>query len=113
VSLAAREKLDARQVKTAMQFTIAWQALDGIYSRASTERIDVHAIAAFHAEASSEARKHLDRVRGLVGAHAYRLMCRVCGEGFHIRDLYQSRRERETAADILRISLDVIADEAD
>lgn len=47
----------------------------------------------------------LDSARKLLGAYLYALTGRICGEGYCVRDLFETRRERDTHSDIFRIAL--------
>lgn len=108
-SLAAHGLLDVDQVAAAMRFRDAWQ-LVAIASRPHRdfERVDGHARST-RTEAETAARAILKQCRFAAGQYGFELLVKVCGEGFHVRDLYQSRRERDTATDLLRINLSNIA----
>jgi hypothetical protein len=41
--------------------------------------------------------------------HGYELVSRICGEGFHVRDIRPTRRERDTATDMLKVYLTGLA----
>ncbi len=109
VSLATHGLLDAGQVSAAMQFREAWQLVAiAANPRRQFERVDGGRHPA-RTEAEIEARAALKRVRFITGEHGFGLLVKVCGEGFHIRDLYPTRRERDTATDVLRIHLSALA----
>lgn len=108
ITLASHGLLDADQVAAAMRFRAAWEAYANLHrSGRSLERVDGGRRVA--EPRGNEASRMLKRYRALLGAHGFDLLIRVCGEGHHIRDLYQTRRERDTATDILRIHLSALA----
>lgn len=110
-TLASHGQLTAQQLSAAWRFQALWRQY---VSEASPhraferERVDCayrHGRGVGHLDA----RKELSRIRLLVGTHLFSLLKRVCGDGHHIRDLYRSRRERDGAADLLRVALDEMA----
>jgi hypothetical protein len=112
-SLAAHGLLDADQVAAAMRFREAWEKLVACgHPGYLLERVDVVPHSTF-AERADAAQRQLERCRNIAGVHGFRLLIKVCGEGYHIRDLYGSRRDRDTATDVLRIQLSAIARLAD
>lgn len=109
VSLAAHGVLDADQVAAAMRFRAAWETLaSNLRPPAYFERVDAPLPQA-QAERHDAAKRELGQYRLLLGEHGFGLLLKICGEGYHIRDLYSARRERDTATDILRIHLSAIA----
>lgn len=56
-------------------------------------------------EKRATARKDLQQARNLLGAYLYALVGRVAGEGYAIRDLFHTRRERDSHHDMLKIGL--------
>jgi len=60
-------------------------------------------------ERRSRATDDLRKARALLGAHGYSLVGRICGEGYCIADLFQTRRERDTHIDMLKIHLASLA----
>lgn len=107
ISLAAHGVLDADQVASAWRFRRAWETVQAmrVTSAGFTEWIDAGCRPVAYAERQLMAATELRLCRRLLGTHGYALVSRVCGDGFHIRDMYRSRRERDTATDLLRIHL--------
>lgn len=109
VTMATHGVLDADQVAAAWRLRKAWEVLVGLRRPTHLfERIDGCGIAR-RSEREEEARGELRRCRELLGAHGFDLLVKVCAEGYHIRDLYPTRRERDTATDLLRIHLTSLA----
>jgi hypothetical protein len=111
-TLAAQRMLSADQVDAAWHFRRAWEAAADLRRPSRLfERVDYSR--AFMSqeciEREDEARQELARCRQLLGAHGFDLVVSVCAEGHHIRDLYATRRERDTASDILRVHLTSLA----
>jgi hypothetical protein len=106
VSLAAHGVLDADQVAAAWRFRKAWEATRSIKPPALgfEERVQSGRPAGLP-EKQLRAAETLRSCRELLGEHGYELVARICGDGFHIRDIYKSRRQIDTATDILRIHL--------
>ena len=113
VSLASHGVLDADQVSAAWRFRRLWEAAQQIHlaNAHALERIDLIGHAA---DAGSEKRPdactELERCRVALGVHGYRLVVQTCGYGYHIRDLYGARRDRDTASDMLRQYLSLLGE---
>lgn len=108
VSLASHDVLDVDQVAAAFRFRRQWEELARLRRPANLfERIDTGGQQSIErAEREDEARRYLMRCRTLLGLHGFELLTKICGEGYHIRDLYPaSRRDRDTATDMLRVHL--------
>ena len=58
------------------------------------------------AERATEAMRELRNARQLLGRHGYSLAVSICAEGHALADLYPTRRQRDTASDVLRVHLD-------
>lgn len=104
--------LDGPQVDAAFRFRNLWQALDDDPRRhaSPSERVGGKGQRkTAEGERVAAARRTLQRVRPLLGVRGFDLVARVCGDGYHIRDLCQSRRERDTATDNLRMHLSDLA----
>ena len=111
ISLAAHGVLDADQVASAWRFRRAWELVQAmrVTSAGFSEWIDAGCRPTAYAERQLMAATELRLCRRLLGTHGYALVSRVCGDGFHIRDLYRSRRERDTATDMLRVHLNELS----
>jgi hypothetical protein len=110
-TLAAHGALDADQVAAAVRFRRAWETVQSIRPAAIgfDERIGNGRVPAGFAERQIEAATELRLARRELGADGYMLLGKICGEGEHIRDLYRTRRERDTATDNLRAHLSRLA----
>ena len=112
ITLAAHGVLDADQVAVAFRFRKAWETVQRVRPPAAgfDEWIATGCrTGGGFAEDQMAAAADLRICRSLLGDHGYKLLARVCGDGFHIRDLYGTRRERDTATDLLRIHLTSMA----
>jgi len=110
VSLASHGLLDAAQVAAALRFRDLWEQFVDVSRPALLfERVDNAPKTSDRVAARDTAKKELARFRTVVGVHGFQLLSKVCGDGFHIRDLYKTRRERDTAVDMLKIHLTEIA----
>jgi hypothetical protein len=110
-SLAAHGVLDEEQVAAAQRFNNSWQTVQSLGSAAAGFGmfIDSGLRRSTFAERRLKAATDLRHCRILLGEHGYSLVGRVCGDGFHIRDMYQARRERDTASDMLKLYLTQLA----
>jgi hypothetical protein len=111
VTLAAHGLLDADQVAAAFRFRKAWETVKRMRPAAIgfDEWVAGGCRPPGFAEKQLAAAADLRTCRRLVGRHGYELLSRICGDGFHVRDLYSTRRERDTAIDMLRIHLTSLA----
>lgn len=108
-TLAAHGLLDAEQVSAALRFRDLWERYINLSRPAMAfERIDRSRSPA-DLSAKGEAKKELAKIRSITGNYGFQLLSRVCGDGFHIRDLYSARRDRDTHTDLLRILLSQVA----
>jgi hypothetical protein len=111
-TLATRGKLDAAQVAAATRFRALWEAMGGKGASAidpTRIRVDGGKAADPISEKQIAAGKELARVRVLFGLRGYRLVSLVCGQGHALTEIAPGKRERLTAADMLRMSLDDLA----
>jgi hypothetical protein len=110
-TLAAHGVLDADQVAAAFRFRNAWETVQEARqaSFGFSEWIDAGCRPPGLSERRLAAAGLLRQCRRLLGAHGYHLVSRICGEGFHVRDLYPTRRQRDMAVDLLKIHLSELA----
>jgi hypothetical protein len=110
-TLAAHGILDLAQVQAAIRFRHAWETVGGIGSSSAAfgERVDMSRRPTGIAERRLQAAADLRFCRQLLGAHGYMLVGRICGDGEHIRDICRTRRQRDTAHDMLKIHLAALA----
>jgi len=108
-TLAAHGLLDAEQVSAALHFRDLWERYISL-SRPTMafERID-RSHTPDGQSAKADAKKALAHIRQTTGVYGFQLLAKVCGDGYHIRDLYSGRRDRDTHTDLLRILLTQIA----
>ncbi|RUU97861.1 hypothetical protein EOB36_25505 [Mesorhizobium sp. M6A.T.Cr.TU.017.01.1.1] len=110
--LASRGALDAAQVKAADHFRTLWETLGGKgASSIDPGRIVVDAgkMPEGISQRQIDAGQELRRCRALLGARGYALVSLVCGQGMALHEIAASKRERLTAADMLRWCLDDLA----
>jgi hypothetical protein len=112
VELGERRLLNATQVEAAFLFRNAWSAALEPAPRPVSpfERRDRGAPSLADVERAAEAKKALRRCKALLGVRGFDLVARICGDGYHIRDLCKSRRERDTMTDLLRMHLSDVAE---
>lgn len=108
ISMARVGALDGLQVESAFRLANLVRAANAEAGRQFHEFVDGSRGEPL-AEKATEAMKELRRVRTLLGRHGYALAVSVCAEGHALTDLYATRRQRDTAADLLRIQLDELA----
>jgi hypothetical protein len=103
--------LSDEQRSAAERFCRSWEAVHGMRTSypALTERVDSSRRTSSVAERSLTAAQDLRHSRILLGEHGYALVGKVCGDGYHIRDLYRTRRERDMANDLIKIHLTSLA----
>lgn len=111
-TLSSRGKLDKAQKEAADRFQRTWEACGGTigamdYGR---EQVDGGGMTDPLSERQAEAGKDLAQCRTLLGARLYELVVKVCGQGLALQELSEDGRERLTAADNLRASLDDLAE---
>lgn len=108
-TLAAHGLLDAEQVSAALHFRDLWERYCNLSKpQTAFERID-RSRSPDGRSVIAEARKELVKIRSVTGNYGFTLLSKVCGDGYHIRDLYQGRRERDTHTDLLKILLSQVA----
>lgn len=109
VAMARIGALDALQVEAAFRFRNLVQSTHNEQGRAYREFIDGGEYSP-STERVTDAMKQLRRCRQLLGRHGFNLVSTVCYEGFNLTDLYPGRRQRDTAADVLRVHLTELAE---
>ncbi|MGR9055500.1 hypothetical protein ACU8NH_06230 [Rhizobium leguminosarum] len=112
-TMAARGVLDAAQVAAATRFRALWEALGGKGAGAidyGKEHVDGGKARDPITEREVNAGKELARCRALLGARMYGLVSAVAGEGYALTEIFEGKRERLTAADMLRMGLDDLAE---
>lgn len=114
--LAAKGVLNAPQVAAANWFRQRWETMGGAGAGAmdyTREPVDGGGGKDPISDRQIIAGSELNAAFGVLtrehGIHAYRLVCRICGEGYSIHDLCSTRRERDTMTDNLRTYLDALA----
>ena len=111
-TLASRKLIDASQAEAATRFRRHWEATGGAGAQAidySRDKVDGGQIADPIDIAQMKAARKLAEAEHTLGARNYELVRRVCGEGSAMTELYQEKRDRLTATDNLRASLDDLA----
>lgn len=115
VELFAKKALDGAQYEAAERFCRLFETVGGKGARAidyTREFVDGGRFPDPIGDAQIDAGKklaaayeHLTKQHGL---YAWRLVSYVCGEGRSIRELTETRRQRDTMADNLRLYLDCL-----
>lgn len=115
-ALAARGAIDKAQESAAERFRRAWEALGGSGAKAmdyTREPVDggvsVEPITVRQLSAGQDLKQAQKALKEAHGDYAYRLVGYVCGEGRSIHELTETRRQRDTMTDLLRMYLDVLA----
>src|SRR5262245_12879115 len=106
-TMAAHGALDKGQVAAAFRFRNAFETVVEA-KRESIGFAEWQApgpVETELAEARTGAASDLKQARNLLGAHGYALVGRVAGEGYHLADLFNERREREAMTWMLKIHL--------
>ena len=110
-TLAAGGGLDAGQVAAAFRFRNAF--LESCDAKRESLGFDEWRAPGYRDLSKTERRqaaaKDLNQARGLIGAYAFALLLKVCGEGHAIADLYDARRARESHVDMLKIHLTMLS----
>lgn len=104
-----RPLIDEAQVAAADRFRRFWEATGGAGAQAidySREKVDGGTIADPIDVAQMNAARKLAEAEHTLGERNYELVRRVCGEGAAMTEIYNAKRDRLTATDNLRDSLD-------
>lgn len=111
-TLAARKLIDKGQAEAALRFRRHWEATGGAGAQAidySRDKVDGGQIADPIDVAQMAAARKLAEAERVLGERNYELVRRVCGEGAAMTEIYTAKRDRLTATDNLRTSLDDLA----
>jgi hypothetical protein len=110
-ALAALGILDLGQIRAALRFRQAWETVGGTGSASAgfAEKVDRTPDPAAPRLRRLSAAADLRASRSLLGAHGYMLVGRVCGDGAGIGELCRTRRQRQTAIDMLKTHLAELA----
>lgn len=111
-TLAARKLIDDAQAEAAVRFRRHWEATGGAGAQAidySRDKVDGGMIADPIDLNQMRAAKHLAEAEHVLGTRNYELVRSVCGEGKAMTEIYAEKRDRLTATDNLRASLDDLA----
>jgi hypothetical protein len=114
--LAAKGAIDNAQARAAIRFRQLWERMGGAgagamdYSRTFVDGGKTpDPISEHQMEAGRTLKAAEQALRKEHGLYAYKLVCYICGEGYSIYDLTETRRQRDTMTDLLRMYLDVLA----
>lgn len=111
-TLAARKLIDEAQAEAAVRFRRNWEATGGAGAQAidySKDKVDGGKIADPIDISQMRAARKLAEAERTLGERNYELVRSVCGEGKAMTELFTSKRDRLTATDNLRASLDDLA----
>lgn len=108
-TLAARKLIDRAQAEAAVRFRGHWEAMGGAGAQAmdyTRDKVDGGQIADPIDVMQMKAARKLAEAERTLGERNYDLVRRVCGEGRAMTEMFATKRERLTATDNLRSSLD-------
>lgn len=111
-TLAAKGLLDMSQVAAADKFRQLWETMGGAGAGAidyTREHVDGGPAREPITERQTTAGKEINRARILIGKHGFELVTMIAGQRNSLHELYTTRRERDTAADMLRVYLTQLA----
>ena len=110
VSLAVRGRLEPHQIAAAECFRRSFEVACGLRQGPSlAERVSHANGPRAYAATLAQANQDMTRSRLLLGQRSHGLVVAVCGQGMALPDLFEVKRDRLTAADNLRHSLDDLA----
>jgi len=114
-SLASRDRIDAAQVAAANRFRMLWEAMGGKGAGAidyGRTFVDGGKRADPISEGQVDAAHELRRAHRCLGDQRYKLVSRICGEGYSMAELgpNASKRAKRAITDDLRASLDRLAE---
>ncbi|MBA3576203.1 MAG: hypothetical protein H0W39_01105 [Sphingomonas sp.] len=115
--LAAKGAITAPQAAAANRIRQLFEAMGGAgagamdYSRVVVDGgMSPDPISARQMQAGRDLKDAQKALKDAHGEYAYRLVLYICGEGYSIHDLCQTRRQRDTMTDCLRMYLDVLSE---
>ena len=109
-TLFARGLIDRAQKRAADKFRALWETMGGKVPSLdyTMDRVDGGGSDVIGTRLT--AAQELDQCRLMLGRRGYDLICRICGEGRALGELFSTNREKTTAADVLRAGLDDLAE---
>lgn len=113
-TMASRKQIDPAQALAADRFRKLWEATGGVGAKAmdyTKEPVDGGRIAEPISASQMNAARQLGYIRETIGRRNFELVAKVCGEGKALGELFHEKREKLTAADNLRASLDDMCNE--
>lgn len=115
--LYSKGALDDAQLAAADQFRKLFEALGGSGARAMDWRREFvdggrfpDPIGAHQIDAGKKMAIAYETLTKAHGLYSWRLVGYVCGEGKHITELTETRRQRDTMTDLLRMYLDCLGE---
>lgn len=115
--LVSKGAIDEAQEKAADRFRQLWERMGGAGAGAidyARTRVDggriAEPITVAQMQAGRDLKDALAELRTKHGEYACRLVGYICGEGYSIHDLTETRRQRDTMTDCLRMYLDALAE---
>jgi hypothetical protein len=112
-TMTAKGALDTAQVAAADKYRQLWETMGGAGAGAiDYGRVNVDGGPAREpiTERQVSAGKEVNRCRNLLGRHGFELVTMIAGQRKSLHDLYSTRRDRDTAADMLRVYLTQLAE---
>lgn len=115
--LATKGAINPAQAAAAVHFRELWERIGGAgagamdYSRVVVDGgITKDPISAMQMEAGRELKDAQNALKKAYGEYSYRLVGYICGQGYSVHDLCETRRQRDTMTDQLRMYLDLLAE---
>lgn len=108
-TLAARKLIDKAQAEAALRFRRHWEATGGAGAQAmdySRDKVDGGGVIDPIGIMQMQAARKLAEAERTLGERNYDLVRKVCGEGRAMTEIFTEKRDRLTATDNLRASLD-------
>jgi hypothetical protein len=108
INLRHRKLLNDHQFRAAIQFCHAWETMHEIRRNGLHEYVDIRRQPSIPDDVV-DAGREMRRCREQLGLRNYMLLVAVCGYGKSLPEMFPVKRQRLTAADNLRASLDELA----